>query len=162
MTKLSTNSGLTVDTIWNEKERSIKQIFAFHPERLNKIYKIRRCIDYTHFISFFSESYQCLKQKFCLSRSIDQYDTDTGGQATYHDGHTIAFSLWPKWIRTSECGILVISKTSVRSLQIRLYSVFFKRTHETHTWKNKKFDCQRKITFFYFHFSSIATLKKRK
>ena len=138
MTKLSTNSGLTVDTIWNEKEKSVKQILAFHPDRLNKICKTRRCIGYTHFISFFSWSYQRLNQKFCFCRSIDQYDTDPGGQATYHDGHTIAFSLWPKWIRTSECGILEIRKTSVRSLQIRLYSVFLKRTQETHTWKTKR------------------------
>ena len=31
-------------------------------------------------------------------------------QATYHDGHKIAFFLWRKWIRTMECGIVTIKK----------------------------------------------------
>ena len=35
----------------------------------------------------------------------------------------IAYSLWPKWIRTVECGILVIKK-SVKTLLIELHSVF--------------------------------------
>ena len=43
---------------------------------------------------------QRLKQKFCLCRSTDRYDTDPGSQVTYHDGHKIAFSLWRKSIRT--------------------------------------------------------------
>ena len=43
---------------------------------------------------------------------------------TYHDGHKIAFSLWQKLIRIVECGILAIKKTSVKTLQIELYSVF--------------------------------------
>ena len=37
-----------------------------------------------------------------------------------------------------ECGILVIKKTSVRSLQIGLYSVFFNRTNETLTGKRER------------------------
>ena len=67
---------------------------------------------------------QQLKYKFCLCRSFDHYNTDPGSQAAYHNGHKVAFFLWPKWIRTVECGILVIKKTYVSSLQIRLYSVF--------------------------------------
>ena len=74
-----------------------------------------------------------LKIKFCLCWSIHCYDTDPGGQATYHDGHKFAFSLWRKWIRTVECGILAIKKTS-KTLQIKLCSVFLnvpiKHVHE--------------------------------
>ena len=66
---------------------------------------------------------QRLKYKIYLCRSIDRYDTDPGGQGTYRNGHKIAFSLRPKWIRTVECGILAIKKTSVKTLQIGLYSV---------------------------------------
>ena len=47
----------------------------------------------------------------CLYPSIDCYNTDAGGQATYHNSHKIAFSLRRKLIRTVECGILVIKKT---------------------------------------------------
>ena len=65
-----------------------------------------------------------LKIKMCLYRSIGRYDTNPGGQATYHDGHKIVFSLWRKSIRTVECGILEIKKSSVKTLQIGLYSVF--------------------------------------
>ena len=36
------------------------------------------------------------------------YATDPDGQATYHDGHKIAFSLWQKLIRTVESQILPI------------------------------------------------------
>ena len=36
------------------------------------------------------------------------YATDPDGQATYHDGHKIAFSLWRKLIRTVESQILAI------------------------------------------------------
>ena len=39
---------------------------------------------------------QRLKQKFCLCRSIDRYDTDPAvklPEANYHDGHKIVFSL---------------------------------------------------------------------
>ena len=67
---------------------------------------------------------QHLLYKFCLCRSFDHYDADPGNQATYHDGHKVAFFHWPKEIGTVECGILVIKKTYVRGLQIRLYSVF--------------------------------------
>ena len=52
--------------------------------------------------------------------SIVRYDTDAGGEATYHDGHKIAFSLGPKWIWTVKCGILAIGKTSAK---IGIYSV---------------------------------------
>ena len=41
---------------------------------------------------------------------MDRYDTDPGGQATYRDGHKIAFSLWRKWTRAVEWGILTIKK----------------------------------------------------
>ena len=47
-------------------------------------------------------------------------------------------------IRTVECGILAIKKTSVKTLQIGLYSLIF-----------------MKRAFFYLNFSSIATLKKK-
>ena len=56
--------------------------------------------------------------------STDRYDTDPGGQATYHDGHRIALLLWRKWIRTVECGIQAIKITYLKTLQIGLYSVF--------------------------------------
>ena len=58
--------------------------------------------------------------------SIDYYDTDPGGQATYQGGQKIALSLWQKCIRTVECVILAIKKTYVGTLQIWLYSVFLK------------------------------------
>ena len=32
-----------------------------------------------------------LKIKICLCQSIDNYNTDPGSQANYHDGHKIAF-----------------------------------------------------------------------
>ena len=51
-------------------------------------------------------------------------DTDPGGQATYHNGHKIVFSLWQEWILIVEFGILVIKKTSAKTLQLGLYSVF--------------------------------------
>ena len=47
---------------------------------------------------------QRLKWKFCLCWSIDLYDTDSGGQATYHDDQKIVFSLWRKWIREAATG----------------------------------------------------------
>ena len=56
-----------------------------------------------------------------MCRSTDRYYTGSGGQAMYHDGHKIAFSLWRKWIRAVECGILAIKKTSMKTLQIELY-----------------------------------------
>ena len=56
--------------------------------------------------------------------SIDRYNNNPDSQATYHYGHKIAYSLWQKWIRTVGRRILTIKKTSVETLQIRLYSVF--------------------------------------
>ena len=35
--------------------------------------------------------YQPLKEKFSLSRSIDRYNADPGGQATFNSGHKITF-----------------------------------------------------------------------
>ena len=67
--------------------------------------------------------YQQLKWKFSLCWWVDCYNIDPGGQANYQDGHKIVFALWWIWIRTVECGILMIKKT-VKTLQIRLYSDF--------------------------------------
>ena len=69
---------------------------------------------------------------WCRSRQssylpLDCYDADPGSQATYHDSHKIAFSLWRKWIRAVECGILAIKKTLAKTLQIELYSVFLRK-----------------------------------
>ena len=103
-----------------------------------------------------------LKKKKFLCQLINRYNTDTGGQATsYHNSHKIAFSLWQQWIRIVECGILVIKKTSAKTLQIKLYSVFLSVPISMYKKKKreKKFDCKRKRTFFYLNFSSIATLK---
>ena len=58
-----------------------------------------------------------------MCQSVDCYDTDPGGQATYHDGHKITFNENELKL---DCGILAIKKSSVKTLQIRLYSVFFK------------------------------------
>ena len=60
-----------------------------------------------------------------------------------------------------ECGILAIKKTSVKSLQIGLYSVFLNMPikHVKEKKKENKFDCKRKRILFYLNFSSIATLK---
>ena len=91
-----------------------------------------------------------------MYRSTDRYNINLGGQATYHDGHKIAFSLWLKWIRTVERGILAIKKTSAKTLQLEVYSVFFQKKK-----KKKKFDCKRKKTFFYLNFSSIAILENK-
>ena len=92
------------------------------------------------------------------------------GQATYHDIHKIAFFLWRKWIRTVECGILVIKKASVRTLQIGFYSVFLKvsikHIQEKEIWYKKNtylsqllFNCnieKTKIMVFYVNFVSWA------
>ena len=63
-----------------------------------------------------------LKIKLSLCWSIDCYDTNSDSQATYYDDHKIAFSLRRKWIKTPECGILAIKKTSAKTLQVELYS----------------------------------------
>ena len=48
----------------------------------------------SYFVKYISVAASAaLKVKILLCRSIDCYDTDPGGQATYHDGHKIAFSL---------------------------------------------------------------------
>ena len=54
--------------------------------------------------------------------------------------------------------------TSVKTLQIGLYSVFLNITikHVQEKEKEKKADCQRKRTFFYLNFSLIAALKKQR
>ena len=77
-----------------------------------------------YFVKHISMAASAALKKICLCGSIDRYNTDPGGQATYHDDHKIAFSLWRKWIRTVECGILAIKKTSAKTFQIELYSVF--------------------------------------
>ena len=72
-----------------------------------------------------------------MCQSIGHYDTDPGGQATYHNGYRIAFSLWQKWIRTVGCGILAIKKTYVKTLQIGFYSVLsvsIKHVQEKEIW----------------------------
>ena len=51
-------------------------------------------------------------------------------------------------------------KTSVKTLQIALYAVFLNVTIK-HV-QEKEADCQRKRTFFYLNFSSIAALKKQR
>ena len=53
-------------------------------------------------------------------------------------------------------------KTSVKTLQIALYAVFLNVTIKHVQEKEKKADCQRKRTFFYLNFSSIAALKKQR
>ena len=65
-----------------------------------------------------------LKIKLSSCWSIDCYDTNPGGQDTYYNSHKSAFSFWRKWIGTPECGILAIKKTSVKILQVELYSDF--------------------------------------
>ena len=82
---------------------------------------------------------------------------------TYHDGHKIAFSLWQKLIRIVECGILAIKKTSVKTLQIELYSVFLSMSikHIQEKVKRKRNLTVKEKTFFYLNFSSIATLKNK-
>ena len=50
---------------------------------------------------------QRLKQNFCFCQSGDRYDTDPGGQTTYHDGHKIVFSLWRKWIREAATEVFL-------------------------------------------------------
>ena len=102
---------------------------------------------------------QVLRGSNSLYWPIDRYHTDPGGQVAYHNSHKTAFSLWRKWIRTVECGILVIKRT-VKTLQIGSYSVFLKVPIK-HIQEKKKFDCKRKRTFIYLNFSSIATFKKK-
>ena len=58
-------------------------------------------------------------------------------------------------IGTVECGILL--KDFLKTLQIGLYSAFL----NTYKKRENKFDCKRKRTFFYFNYSSIATLKNK-
>ena len=75
----------------------------------------------------------------------------------------IAFSLWTKWIRTVECGILAIKKlmwTTLHKNYIQFFQTCPLNTHKKKK-KEKKFDCRRKRTFFYLSLSSIATLKSR-
>ena len=75
----------------------------------------------------------------------------------------IVFSLWTKWIRTVECGILAIEKLMWKTLH-KNYIQFFQtcplNTHKKKK-KEKKFDCRRKRTFFYLSLFSIATSKSR-
>ena len=89
-----------------------------------------------------------------LCWSIDCYNTDPGSRATYHNDCKIAFSLRPKWIRTVECGILVIKKTSVKMLQIRLYSVILKVPIKNVQEKDNCNIEQTKIMIFYVNFIS--------
>ena len=67
-------------------------------------------------------------------------------------------------IRTVQCGTLTIKKTSAKTLQIGLYSVFLnlpiKHVQENKRVK-KKNGCKRKRTFPYTNFSSIAILKSK-
>ena len=63
-----------------------------------------------------------LKIKISLCRSIDRYDTDPGGQATYLDGHKIFFSLWRKWIREEATGRVLKEKVFLEISQgLQLY-----------------------------------------
>ena len=94
---------------------------------------------------------QCLKKILLVPVNWSLWH-NPGGQATYHDGHKIAFSLWPKWIRTGECGILMIKKNFCEKFTNHIIFSLFNVL--------VSFDCERKITFFYLHFSSIPTLKK--
>ena len=86
--------------------------------------------------------------------SIDHYDTDPGGQATYHDGHKIALSLGLKWVRPVEFGILVIKKTSVKTLQIGLYSVISNKPIKKVQEKDNCNIEKTKIMIFYVNFIS--------
>ena len=63
-----------------------------------------------------------------------------------------------------ECEILGIKKTSMKTIQIGLQSVFLNVPikHVQEIEKEKKFNCRRKITFFYVNFSSIAALEKQR
>ena len=80
---------------------------------------------------------QRLKQKFCLCRSIDYYNTDPDGQATCHNSRIIAFSLWRKWIRTvvwnSEDW-----KNFYENLTNRITFSLFKCAHQTRTRKRER------------------------
>ena len=58
-------------------------------------------------------------------------------QATYHDGHKIAFFLWRKWIRTMECGLVTIKKL-LWKLYKSDYIQSFQSAHQTHTRKSKR------------------------
>ena len=60
----------------------------------------------------------------CAGQLIITATIQTVQLATYNDGHKIAFSLWRKWIKTVECGILAIKKAFVKTLEMGLYSVF--------------------------------------
>ena len=64
-------------------------------------------------------------------------------------------------IRIVECGILAIKRTSVKTLQIGLCSVFLNMPLNMYKKKKKeKIDCKKR-TFFYLNFSSITTLKNK-
>ena len=64
-------------------------------------------------------------------------------------------------MKTVECGILAIKKTSVKTLQIRLDSAFLNLTikHVQEKEKGNEIWLWKKRTSFYLNFSSIATLK---
>ena len=88
------------------------------------------------------------------------YDTDLGSQATYQNGHKIAFSPWRKWIRNVEYD----SKNFCENFTNRIIFSLFKRVHLTRTRKRKRkinLISKRKKTFFYLDFFSIATLKNK-
>ena len=119
---------------------------------------------------------QRLKQKFCLCRSIDCYNTDPGGQVTCHNSRKIAFSLWRKWITTvvwnSEDW-----KNFCENLTNRITFSLFKCAHQTRTRKRKRnlivkekhillsqlhFNCnieKTKIKLFYANIVSLAYSK---
>ena len=97
-----------------------------------------------------------------MCQSTDCYNIDPGAQANYHNCRKIAFFPLTKWIITLECEILMIKKYFCETFTNRIIFSHFKRTIKNmYNKKKKKFDCKRKITFFYLKFSSNATLKNK-
>ena len=92
-----------------------------------------------------------LKIKLSSCWSIDCYDTNPGSQDTYYNSHKITFSFWRKWIGTPECGILAIKKTSVKTLQVELYSDFLSVSikHVQEKEKRKELIVTEKEHFFF-------------
>ena len=57
------------------------------------VYQADECALHGTYVRVTGIEYQPLKEKFSLSRSIDRYNADPGGQATFNSGHKITFSI---------------------------------------------------------------------
>ena len=95
-----------------------------------------------------------------MYRSINHYNTDPSGQATYHDSHKITFFLWRKWTRTVECEILAIKKLLLWKITNWTIFILFKRAIK-HVCARKKLIVKEKQHFFISTFLHLQHWKNK-